>query len=354
MSLLQVADGALNESHAVLQRMNELAVQAANDTNTDVDRDAIQLEMDELSEELTRIAETTSFNGEIYPLASDGVQKVQGLSGIKEVSFTILNDSGSNVACNGVTYKNGETIVVNNVLWLEGAQTIATMVSYQNVTLFGYSSGVLKSFATYKSTWTMTEMFGTYNFYPNIELDYVKWSDVQEDENGYLYIEMNSLFEGFTDRCYFWQERGMMPIWVNGRTDVTPPAQECEARKVLRKNTNTVQTPDLIKIQASALANQTIDIPLVNATAAKLGVEHLDVTTHSNASKAITTINDAIAKVSEYRSMFGALQNRLEHAQANVDNSMENTQDAESKLRDTDMAEEMVNNSAASIISQAA
>lgn len=58
--------------------------------------------------------------------------------------------------------------------------------------------------------------------------------------------------------------------------------------------------------------------------------------------------------MSEYRSTFGALQNRLEHAQANVDNTMQNTQDAESKLRDTDMAEEMVNNSAASIISQAA
>lgn len=355
MSLLQVADGALNESHAVLQRMNELAVQAANDTNTDVDRDAIQLEMDELSEELTRIAETTSFNSEIYPLASDGVQKVQGLSGIKEVSFTILNDSGSNVACNGVTYKNGETIVVNNVVWLEGGQTRATMVSYANVTSFGYNSGVIISLNTYKSTWTMTEMFRTNNFYPNIELNYVKMSDVQEDENGYLYMAMDSWDPlGFTDRCYFQQGRGMFPIMVNGREDVTPPAQECEARNVLRKNTNTVQTPDLIKIQSSALANQSIDIPLVNATAANLGVEYLDVMTHTNASKAITTINDAIAKVSEYRSMFGALQNRLEHAQANVDNTMENTQDAESKLRDTNMAEEMVNNSAASIISQAA
>lgn len=117
---------------------------------------------------------------------------------------------------------------------------------------------------------------------------------------------------------------------------------------------NAAQTSDLIKIQSSALAHQSIDIPLVNATAANLGVEYLDVMTHTYASKAITTINDAIAKVSEYRSMFGALQNRLEHAQANVDNTMQNTQDAESKLRDTDMAEEMVNNSAASIISQAA
>lgn len=112
MSLLQVADGALNESHAVLQRMNELAVQAANDTNTDVDRDAIQLEMDELSEELTRIAETTSFNGEIYPLAGDGVQYPSEVS-FETIAF--VNDTGIDVVHDGVTYKNGETIVLTKV-----------------------------------------------------------------------------------------------------------------------------------------------------------------------------------------------------------------------------------------------
>lgn len=362
MSLLQVADGALNESHAVLQRMNELAVQAANDTNTDVDRDAIQLEMDELSEELTRIAETTSFNGEIYPLAGDGVQKVQWPSELKEVSLTIVNDSGNDVVCNGVTYKNGETMVLNNVAWLEGGYYRSTMMGVISVMPDGsYQGGGIfnAGVSDYQQPHSLSAVFQEPQGFSQdkYEFFYATLKDVQADENGYLYISVDAYcppsFIG--DRFYLQQSGwGMMTITVNRRNDVTPPAQECEARNVLRIDTNTVQTPDLIKIQSSALAYQSIDIPLVNATAANLGVEYLDVMTHTYASKAITTINDAIAKVSEYRSMFGALQNRLEHAQANVDNTMQNTQDAESKLRDTDMAEEMVNNSAASIISQAA
>ncbi len=115
-----------------------------------------------------------------------------------------------------------------------------------------------------------------------------------------------------------------------------------------------MQTRSEINLQAGCLANQAIEIPLVDAKASTLGVEYLDVMTYTYAGKAIAKIQDAIAKVSEYRSTFGAYQNRLEHAMANVDNTGLNVQDAESKLRDTDMAEEMVRYSTASIISQAA
>lgn len=110
ISLIQVADGALEESHGILQRMNELAVQAANDTNTRIDRDAIQLEMDALGEELTRIAETTSYNNHVYPLAANwsapvdisaaGVGSVQQ-SKINEVSLTLVNDLGNDIEVGG-------------------------------------------------------------------------------------------------------------------------------------------------------------------------------------------------------------------------------------------------------------
>lgn len=119
MSLIQVADGALNESHAVLQRMNELAVQAANDTNTDADRDAIQTEMDELAEELTRIAESTTYNNKIYPLAQEGVAQVLMPSEISEVTLTIVNDTGADVECHGKVYKDGETMVLTDVAWFD-------------------------------------------------------------------------------------------------------------------------------------------------------------------------------------------------------------------------------------------
>lgn len=73
ISLVQVADGALNEDHAILQRMRELSVQAANDTNTDNDRSQIQLEVDQLTEEIDRTACNTSFNQDIYPLLGGNV-----------------------------------------------------------------------------------------------------------------------------------------------------------------------------------------------------------------------------------------------------------------------------------------
>lgn len=353
MSLLQVADGALNESHAVLQRMNELAVQAANDTNTDVDRDAIQLEMDELSEELTRIAETTSFNSEIYPLlGGNGTSGYKFPSELVETTVIFNNNSGMDVEWNGVTYADGEKIEVKNFLSRCQGYPVVYEVQYvkqDGTYVFGMEVHRPMADVDIESRSQASGATKVMLYTPSLK-------DVKIDENGYLYISYNEAFhvQENPDRLYLTYSGHWLEPMVdeNGYYIYTPSAEQCEARCVFRAELQ--QTSNEIKIQSSALANQSIDIPLVNATAANLGVEYLDVMTHTYASKAITTINDAIAKVSEYRSMFGALQNRLEHAQANVDNTMQNTQDAESKLRDTDMAEEMVNNSAASIISQAA
>lgn len=225
MSLLQVADGALNESHAVLQRMNELAVQAANDTNTDVDRDAIQLEMDELSEELTRIAETTSFNSEIYPLASDGVQKVQWPSGLTEVSLTIVNDSGNDVVCNGVTYKSGETMVVNNVAWLEGGYRRSTMLGMFCVMPDGsYERGIYgTSISDYQQTHSVSTLFSYQLGFPEYkkEFFYATLKDVQADENGYLYIVGDACLPYANSTRWYLQQSdvGIMFIMTNGRLD---------------------------------------------------------------------------------------------------------------------------------------
>lgn len=284
MSLLQVADGALNESHAVLQRMNELAVQAANDTNTDVDRDAIQLEMDELSEELTRIAETTSFNSEIYPLlGGNGTSSIQWPSELLEVPVTILNDHTEDVIYNGVTYKSGETIVVNNMLSMKGDRGY-----YKGNYLFKVGIGsLLQSGAgsiggnTSQLNFTTTRLFGN-SFKKDCVIVVPLLDDVKIDENGYLYYTFEAL--GDDNRLYLSKSEqwlGTSILDENGTYSGTPPAQECEARNVLRVDINTAQISGEIKIQSSALANQSIDIPLVNATAANLGVEYLDVMTHT-------------------------------------------------------------------------
>ncbi len=181
ISAIQTAEGALNEAHEILQRMNELATQAANDTNTSSDRTAIKKEVDALTSELNRIASTTQFN-------------------------------------------------------------------------------------------TMNLLGGT-----------------------------------FTGK----------------------------------------------KLQVGALNGQTISISVKTMNATALGVNALTVDTNANAGTSMSKIQAAISKVSTQRSALGALQNRLEHTVKNLDTTAENTQAAESRIRDTDMANQMVEYSKNSILQQA-
>ena len=181
VSLIQVAEGALNETHSILQRMNELATQAANDTNTTADRTAIQSEINQLASEITRISSTTQFN------------------------------------------------------------------------------------------------------------------------------TMNLIDGNFTGK----------------------------------------------QLQVGSLCGQAITISIDAMDATALGVNALSMGSFSKAGEAMSDIQNAISKVSAQRSTLGALQNRLEHTIANLDNIAENTQAAESRIRDTDMAEEMVEYSKNNILAQA-
>lgn len=182
ISLIQTAEGALNETHSMLQRMRQLAVQASNDTNVSDDRTAIQAEINELLSEITRVANDTEFN-----------------------SMKLLDSS-------------------------------------------------------------------------------------------------------FTGK----------------------------------------------KLHIGANATQSIEIEIDDMTATGLSIDGVDVTTQTDADTAITTVNTALKTVSEQRSKLGALQNRLEHTIANADNTAENLQAAESRIRDVDMAKEMVKYSKDNILQQAA
>ena len=183
ISAIQTAEGALNETHSILQRMNELATQAANDTNTSTDRTAIKDEIDQLSSEIDRIQSTTQFNSQ------------------------------------------------------------------------------------------------------------------------------NLLDGSFSSK----------------------------------------------KLQVGALSGQTINVSISQMNCSKLGLStnSLKVSTNENAGKCMKAVQKAIEQVSKQRSKLGAVQNRLEHTVNNLDNIAENTQAAESRIRDTDMASEMVQYSATSIIQQA-
>ena len=186
VSLVQTAEGALNETHSILQRMNELATQAANGTNTSVDRSAIRAELDQLTSEINRIQSTTQFN-------------------------------------------------------------------------------------------TMNLLDGT--------------------------------FSGATKQ---------------------------------------------MKLQVGALSGQSINFSIANMCATKIGLnKDLSVSTFTKAGAYMKSVQDAIEVVSKQRSAMGAIQNRLEHTIANLDTTSENTQSAESRIRDTDMASEMVTYSKNNILAHA-
>ena len=106
-------------------------------------------------------------------------------------------------------------------------------------------------------------------------------------------------------------------------------------------------------LQVGSLCGQTITVSIDSMSASSLGVNSLKVSSFSAAGEAMCSVQKAISMVSEQRSKLGAIQNRLEHTIANLDNIAENTQSAESRIRDTDMAEEMVEYSKNNILAQA-
>jgi flagellin len=209
ISLIQTAEGALNESHSILQRMRELAVQSANDTNTSSDRQQIQKEMDQLRQEVDRISLTTEYN-----------------------TKKLLNGD------------------------------------------FDGSNG-----------------------------NFVKFQ-VGANENQTVQLTFNNM--------------SAEVIGIAGTEEVT--TTDDRGNEVTR----TVVSPD----------------------------RAIDVTTSSSAASSITSINKAVEMVSEERAKYGAIQNRLEHTINNLSVSAENLQAAESRIRDTDMAKEMVSYSKDKIISQ--
>jgi len=371
ISLVQVADGALTETHDMLQRMNELCVQAANGTNSETDRKDIQYEISQLRSEIDRIAKTTNFNGDIYPLNADTT--IKEIGSVEEISLPdiysfkdvkLTNDYNRDIYVNGVTVAGGETITVKDALFApyfyNGSVTgtgFATTIQFNES---GSSSGGgIGSFAV-----------------PYTELNISNISDINLDgqpDNIYMYVsigtkaslkvdENNNIYENdyaWNDTFYL-TDKGR--IWVNFIENKEEIAEQYGLKLI---EYTTVSYPsisfthidgrqnDKLFLQTTNEANEGVTVQGVNATAKALGVDTLDITTEAKATAAIDTVGEAIKRVSEMRSYFGAVQNRLEHSVKNVDNVVENTQAAESRIRDTDMADAMVRFSKDNILMQA-
>ena len=382
ISTVQTAEGALNEVQDMLQRMNELSVKAANGTQSEDDRSYIQNEIDQLTTEIDRVAETTKFN-ETYLLKGDKTAATKytysyaadATTSKAEATFTAGANSGATVTTNfnppasavekksqndfinylkstGVTVEgtaNGAGAVAKTKLSVTSSRwSIAddgTVTDKDNNVVLGK----LEATATKVGSDTVTAKTVTTAKFTG---DKVKYYD--KDGNG---IPENALSSYFTSTGTTADNN----IATTTRTDAKK-VYDAAGNEVALNKDDVVAKDDLVgaltltlHVGADATANNQISVNLDAMSAKGLGVNGLKVdgTDDTNALGAIETIKEAIQKVSTQRSALGAVQNRLEHTINNLDNVVENTTSAESQIRDTDMATEMVKYSNNNILAQA-
>ncbi|MCR8997894.1 flagellin [Brevibacillus sp. 7WMA2] len=293
ISLIQTAEGALTETHSILQRMRELAVQASSDTNEGVDRQKLQAEVDELSKEIKRISTDTEFNN----------QKVLDGS-FEDKTFHIGANQGQSIKLSINDMSNKE-LGVNGL----SKDTVGQDLAITNRS--GDSDITIKFNAL--GTTAVAETTAT----------------VDPKNSNVITVTL-------------------------AQTTTTGTATKADIMEALKKAGLEVKANDPTK-----MADVVAAVP-PTITVAKAALTDVDdtrgvnISTQKAADKAITTINSALNKVSEERSKLGANQNRLEHTINNLGATAENLTAAESRIRDVDMAKEMMDFTKNNILTQAA
>ena len=322
ISAVQTAEGALNEVQDMLQRMNELAVKAANGTNSEDDRNYIQDEVNQLIKEIDRVSTTTKFN-ETYLLKGDdttaatvgdtaATEKTAGTAGTKQV-YEIDFDGKIIAPAEGksdVSFKVGSKTYSITVEAGDDAAKIGGKIK-DALNNNKYSDKVGGDY-TATNTNTKITLTATNN---GVVADKDKLSAANPD------VTLKA--------------SGILTLDLHVGADSTADNQISVDIKQMSADVLGLKTG---KSTTTAAKNDTL---LVNGS------------NDDNARKAIDTIASALQEVSKQRSALGAAQNRLEHTIANLDNVVENTTSAESSIRDTDMATEMVKYSNNNILAQA-
>ena len=306
ISAVQTAEGALTEVHSMLQRMNELAVQAANGTMSEDDRQAVQDEVDQLVTEIDRVSTTTKFN-ETYLLKGD------------DNKTTITK----------TVYTKPDMSLVEDAMAKGSTLTVKTAMDATGKTEYTFTSGLVKG-----STWAGKKVVDD-TATPGA--DEIKLAAAKTAE----LAAMNKVITTYG------AEMGINAVTLAvGDNDVTSKSNQFTYNDSLTFS---------LHVGADSSSDNKINVTIDSISSDGLSLKGLTVAgkTSAPATRSIDTISDAIKKVSSQRSALGAVQNRLEHTIANLDNVVENTTSAESRIRDTDMAEEMVAYSKNNILQQA-
>ena len=395
VSSVQTAEGALTEVHSMLQRMNELATQAANGTNSkDSDRQAIQDEIDQLTTEIDRVSETTKFN-ETYLLKGDkGATKnfymtghdagLKGTltDGAKSATF-VMDDlkAGDKVTIGGKEYSIGSTTADVKAEIKEPAANGTTSVTIDGNTydIIKAAGGTTVCKGGTTTALTAADLGGTGNANATVNdlqglvkdgskvtisgKEYTAMTDAKKadgtagtdgvDDDDSSVISKSVAEDKIAAELTSANNIGT----VDHAATVAKTAANGKTTYTITKGYATVADTLSFNLHVGADADMTnkINVSIDSMDSASLGIKGLNIKDDSGnaATYAVDAISDAISKVSSQRSALGAVQNRLEHTINNLDNVVENTTTAESRIRDTDMASEMVNYSKNNILAQA-
>ena len=371
VSAVQTAEGALTEVHSMLQRMNELATQSANGTNSNTDRKAIQDEIDQLTTEIDRVSETTKFN-ETYLLKGDGAEKAHnvnahdaGLDGVTltdkgdtvDVTLKTLN-AGDKISIAGKNYSIGSTAdEAKKLLGTTYDGSVKATINGTEYTLVADGAEDKPANKLIKASIEALVVGGA-----TVEVGGKKAFVITDkapnadgiDDNDSTVITAGKAYQLQTAEIVKASSIGTDTVAKN-KTTVNDAFGTATTNFTLQKGTVSYKDALSFNLHVGADADMTnkITVNIDSMNSAGLGVKGIKADTEQDATYAIDAIADAISTVSSQRSALGAVQNRLEHTINNLDNVVENTTSAESRIRDTDMAEEMVNYSKNNILAQA-
>jgi flagellin len=316
ISLIQTAEGALSESHSILQRMRELAVQSANDTNTDTDRKAIQGEVKQLVYELDRIGNTTEFNTKKLLEGS-----AKGVSARVDGSVRINNNSAQTIGLVTLSNKSAASTKVDGAYMLVRVAQAVT-----NLTTITAGDWKVISNTGAVGAMAVGTLDVTSSINMNVGLTLMNTAAVVAVTVG------TTGGKGINN-----MKVGESITFVFGKTVAASSS-----------------LGGSIMGQIGANTGQNAFVSIQDMRSAALGVDLVDTGTKFGAEVAIETIQGALEKVSAQRSSLGAVQNRFEHTIKNLDTAAENLQASESRIRDVDMAKEMMTFTKNNILTQAA
>lgn len=387
VSVIQSAEGGLEQIHSILARMRELSIQAANDVNFEEDRDSIQEEINALAEEIDQIVDTTAFNGQ--KLLNGNLTRRSMSS-----EYTIQTTYMSETVAAGI-YEMEVTASATQATYVTGFSYSANTVTAEqagNINVNGFSVGVSEGM-------TMTEVFGQLQAHlTKIGVDVIASNNGGETEvdfdssapvifrskeygsNQKIEITVGnpelaamlgindgdvtygtdckaniSVTEhGFTSTASFTTLGNEITIVDRNGFEMKVEVEPGAAKDGPVSTKIEVLSAGTMVIQTGANSGEQLSMDIPNVNAKRLGVDNLIMYTHDYASQAVTAIDEAVKMISNIRSKLGAYENRLEDVHGTLEIQEESVTAAYSRILDTDMAEEMTNYTQLDVLSQAA